>query len=414
MQLGNYTLGKELGRGGYATVYLATHRNLHNQIALKQLHPHLVQDTTARARFIQEAQLAASLDHPHIVQIFDLHVTPNYEQPQDIYLTSAYLDGGSLKTRLAEPNTILNSGEALEILNNIADALDHAHAHDLIHRDVKPSNILFDLAGSAYLADFGLVQAANTPRLTKVGGVVGSPTYIAPEQASGQSLDGRTDQYSLAVVAFEMLVGAPPFSGASATSTTLMHVTDAPPAASSRNATIPTEVDAVLNRALAKQSAERYANCAAFVAALKAAYADSALREYRQSLAACETAMAEGALETATEQLETAEQRLLALPQQSINVQALAQIRQRLQQHIDYAAIQANWQQAQSHAENTLALAPDYPDPQRTFALLGLRKPQREWPSGAELYRQISMGALLGAVACGLFLYFAFRLITLP
>lgn len=401
-QLGRYQLLEEIGRGGYAIIYRARHETLQNEVALKLLSPGAAADADTRRRFIQEARTAAALSHPDIVRIDDL-----IEDGDQVYLIMEYLPGGNLRQWLVRhPNATWR--ERLALLEPVARALDYAHVRGVYHRDVKPTNILLDAAGRPRLADFGLVRLAAAPHLTQVGSVVGTPTYMSPEQAEGRPLDGRADQYSLAVIAYELLAGRPPFDGDSSTSTLVMHITQPPPPASSVSPAVPPEADQVLLQALEKKPAARYATCAAFLQALNDACAAAELRRVRELLAAAEQDLAAQRYVEMQQKLAEATALLPNRPELS---DTLAQLEEARGRGEAYQKAAKEWQAAQQHGRLVLDLAPNHPDPQGVLADLGLRPPA---PDPAERRRQIILGLLIGLPMTLLLLYLAFLWITRP
>ena len=211
-----YTLVRELGRGGMATVWLADDLRHDRQVALKLLHSELASSLGAD-RFLREIRIAARLQHPHILTVLDSGAAAAPKGgPELLWYTMPYVEGETLRSRLAREGQ-LPLADALRIARDVAEALDHAHAHGVIHRDIKPENILLS-PGHALVADFGIAAALQSPtddtRLTETGVVLGTPHYMSPEQAAGErALDRRTDVYSLGCVLYEMLAGEPPFTG---------------------------------------------------------------------------------------------------------------------------------------------------------------------------------------------------------
>ncbi|HYN20541.1 MAG TPA: serine/threonine-protein kinase, partial [Thermoanaerobaculia bacterium] len=206
---GRYAVEREIGRGGMATVYLAQDLKHHRPVAVKILHPHIAAHL-GTDRFLREIQIAARLSHPHILTLMD-----SGEADGLLYYIMPFVQGESLRDRLNREGR-LPVDEALQIARHVASALGYAHAQGVVHRDVKPENVML-FEGEAMVADFGIakaVSAAGSENLTQTGSTVGTPTYMSPEQASGESdLDGRSDLYSLACAVYEMLAGVPPFAG---------------------------------------------------------------------------------------------------------------------------------------------------------------------------------------------------------
>jgi tRNA A-37 threonylcarbamoyl transferase component Bud32 len=265
---GRYTIERELGRGGMATVYRARDLRHHRAVALKVLHPEFAA-SVGGDRFSREIRVLASLHHPHILPLFD-----SGEHEGAVFYVVPCVEGESLRHRL-ERERQLPLEEALRITREVADALDYAHRHDVIHRDVKPENILLE-EGHAIVADFGVARAltrAIGESSTTAGMVVGTPAYMSPEQASGdEDLDGRSDQYSLACVLYEMLAGAPPFSGTTPRATMARRFTEPPPSLRGER-DVPEPFDRALRRALSAVPADRFVDVAAFAKALDAAVA---------------------------------------------------------------------------------------------------------------------------------------------
>lgn len=256
---GKYITTRVLGRGGMATVYEARDPMLDRRVAIKVIHPHLASETGFGERFRREARLVASLRHPHIVQLYDYDVENG--QP---FMVMESLDGGSLKDRLAglrAQGETMPLDEIERVLSALASALDYAHVRGAIHRDIKPSNVLFTPTGEPVLTDFGIAKIlSDTVQFTLTGGVVGTPAYMAPEQASNGVMDARTDLYSLGVVLYEMATGRIPFEGDSPTAVMLQHLTEPPPPPRQFNSGLPQAVEAVILKALAKDPNERFAS----------------------------------------------------------------------------------------------------------------------------------------------------------
>ncbi len=266
--LGRYRLLEKAGVGGMSEVWKAEDQTLKRTVAVKVILGPVASESTFRERFLREARLVAGLEHPNVLPVFD-YGSATIDGEEVSYLVMPLVAGGSLKGRVAGP---VPPALAVTWLSAIASALDHAHAKGILHRDVKPGNVLMDSQGRPLLADFGLARSAEVSSgLTATGTVLGTPLYMAPEQATGAALSGRADQYALAVIAFELLAGRVPFSAQSPLAVLHQHVTAPPPPLSSVLPDTPPAVDAVLARGLSKEPADRFASCGAFVAALGAA-----------------------------------------------------------------------------------------------------------------------------------------------
>jgi serine/threonine-protein kinase len=263
--VGRYAIESPLGRGGMATVYLAQDRKHDRQVAVKVLNPQLAASVGAE-RFLREIRIAARLAHPHILPLLD-----SGDANDLLYYVTPYVPGGSLRERLQREGR-LGVVEAVRIGREIGAALDYAHRQGFVHRDVKPENILF-ADGHAVLADFGVARACCGPGavpVTEVGVALGTAEYMSPEQASGASdLDSRSDLYSLACVVYEMLAGEPPLAGDNVRSTMAKQVTEVPRPLRLHRPEAPASVEAVLERALAKNPEDRFAGVGEFVAALE-------------------------------------------------------------------------------------------------------------------------------------------------
>ncbi len=260
-----YTVVREIGRGGMATVYLADDLKHPRQVAIKVLDPDLSEALGAE-RFLQEIETASSLTHPHILPLFD-----SGEADGLLYYVMPHVKGESLRDRLKREKQ-LPVEDAIRFTREIADALSYAHEEGVIHRDVKPANILLE-AGHAVLADFGVAKAVSEvdrTQLTQTGTSLGTPTYMSPEQASGeQELDGRSDQYALGCVLYEMLAGEPPFRGARVEAIVRQHLTVDPNPVTQARPSVPEGVAAALHRALAKNPADRFRTTRELGAALE-------------------------------------------------------------------------------------------------------------------------------------------------
>ncbi|AZF08088.1 serine/threonine-protein kinase [Pseudomonas sp. R5-89-07] len=252
-----YDIEGEIGEGAMANVYLATQRSLERKVALKVMAAALAADPSFCERFLREGKTLARLSHPHTVTIHDIgNVGELY------YMAMEYLPNGTLKERIAAG---LTPEQGVTLIRQIASALGYAHAQGLVHRDVKPANILFRADGTAVLSDFGIAKSLDDrTQFTQAGFAVGTPSYMSPEQARGQEIDGRADLYALGVVLYEILVGKLPYSGTDALSTALAHLTEPLPELPVHHG----RYQSVLRKLLAKDPAERYPDAAALLLAL--------------------------------------------------------------------------------------------------------------------------------------------------
>jgi serine/threonine protein kinase len=264
-RVAGYRLERLVGLGGMAAVYQARDERLGRLVALKVL----AGDEPLRSRFVREARAVAAVDHPHIIPVYEAGEAGGMQ-----YIAMRFVAGGTLQGILAGSGA-LPAKRAVAFISSVASALDAAHAAGLVHRDVKPGNILVDARRGepeyAYLTDFGIARAMmSAGTLTLAGQFLGTPDYAAPEQINGQPVDGRADQYALACVAYEVLTGNVPFRRDSAWSVLYAHLNEPPRPVAARSG-LPSAVDAVLARALAKSPGERYDDCAEFADALREA-----------------------------------------------------------------------------------------------------------------------------------------------
>ncbi|MEV5725758.1 serine/threonine-protein kinase [Streptomyces pharetrae] len=271
-QVAGYRIQDEIGRGGMAVVYRARDLRLDRVVALKLLAPELARNDTFRKRFTHESRVAAALDHPHIVPVFEAG-----ESDGMLYIAMRYVEGRDLRHLLDRAGP-LPPATAVRIGMQVASALDTAHDHGLVHRDVKPGNILIargtdsEHPEHAYLTDFGLTKKSlSLTGFTTVGQFVGTLDYVAPEQISGRPVDGRCDVYGLACVVYETLAGRPPFLRDDDMALLWAHQHDTPPALTESRPDLAPRVDGVFARALAKSPDARHDSCRAFVVALRVA-----------------------------------------------------------------------------------------------------------------------------------------------
>jgi len=267
--LGTYRVEALIGRGGMGTVFLAEHLQLGRKVALKVLPPNLAEDPAFRERFIRESQLAASLDHPSIIPIYDAD-----EREGILYIAMRYVEGTDLR-RLLKAEAPLAPQQALRLLEPVSAGLDAAHAKGLVHRDVKPANILIEQAsGRVFVSDFGLAKLVSAVGMARTGSFLGTVDYCAPEQIEGKPVDARTDVYSLGCVLFECLTGQPPFVKDSEVAVIQAHLADPPPAVTTLRPELPSALDGVLATAMAKNPPVRYEACGELTDALDDALAD--------------------------------------------------------------------------------------------------------------------------------------------
>ena len=270
--IAGYRLDEQIGRGGMAVVYRAWDSRLERRVALKILAPELARDDEFRQRFIRESRAAAAVDHPNIIPIYEAG-----EATGVLFIAMRFVDGRDVQTIINQEGP-LPPARVCDLVGQVAAALDAAHGHGLVHRDVKPANMLRDpsvgseRADHVYLSDFGLSKQAvsqSSPSLTSKGQFLGTLNYVAPEQIEGRPVDGRTDEYALACSTFEMLTGAPPFRREETLAIMYAQLSSQPPAVTSSRPELPAEVDQVMAKALAKRQDDRYPTCLEFAAALR-------------------------------------------------------------------------------------------------------------------------------------------------
>jgi serine/threonine-protein kinase len=276
-EVGGYRILEAIGQGGTSVVYRAEHVRLGRTAALKLLTPKLG-ESDFRDRFLRESKLAASLDHPNIVPVYDAG-----EVDDVLYIAMACVDGSDLKALLVEEGR-LPLRRALRIVSQIASALDAAHARGLVHRDVKPANILVGRDDRALLSDFGVVKELTSGGATRTGSFVGTIEYCAPEQIEGGDVDQRADVYALACVFYECVVGTSPFHRSSDVAILNAHLHAPPPRLTKAAPDLPADLEAVLSKALSKSPLDRYGSCGEFVAAIRAAASERRVHHRRLAL----------------------------------------------------------------------------------------------------------------------------------
>src|SRR4051812_16639210 len=260
--LGDYDIYGELGRGGMAAVYLALDLSLNRKVAIKTMLPDLVGKTGMVDRFKREAQTAAGLSHPHIIQIFGVKQTKNL-----VYFVMKYIEGRSLESVIIERGK-LDVDLTRVILSQVGSALAFAHRKGVVHRDMKPANIMLEEDGWAIVTDFGIAKVQEAQNLTATGTAIGTPHYMSPEQFHNKSVTGASDQYSLGVVAYEMLTGKKPFDGGTYAEIITLHLFEPPPDLRTVRPDIPANVAETVMKMMAKEASARFPDLDAAVAAL--------------------------------------------------------------------------------------------------------------------------------------------------
>ncbi len=269
---GEYEILREIGRGAMGVVYLAREVALARDVAMKVLPPHLTFGKGAIGRFRREARTAAALEHPNIIPVY--RIAPG---GRVFWYTMKYLEGRSL-AEVLEERKVLPLAAAITILERVADALDYAHTRHVIHRDVKPSNVMLDPRGHILVMDFGIAKEAASGTLARSDAIIGTPYYMSPEQCRGGTLTGASDQYSMGVMAYQMLSGRVPFDNRTVVDILRQQCTEAPPPLTDVQPALPSHVCAAVERAMAKDAKERFRSATAFVHALAGPRLDSTVR----------------------------------------------------------------------------------------------------------------------------------------
>ncbi len=263
-KIGRYEIKSELGRGGMATVYKAYDPRFERDVALKVLPREMLHDDQFRVRFEREAKTIALLEHPSIVPVYDVG-----EEDGQPYFVMRHMTGGSLAELIEKKPLSLK--DAAKMMERIAGGLDDAHLKGIVHRDLKPGNILFDKGFEPYISDFGIAKMTQSQGVTVTGGaIIGTPAYMSPEQAQGDKVDGRSDVYALGVILFEMLSGQQPYQATTPMAVVVKHITEPIPHILDINPSLPTDVERVIEKAMAKNVEDRFATAGEFSAALSA------------------------------------------------------------------------------------------------------------------------------------------------
>ncbi len=349
--LGKYQTIELLGRGGFATVYRAKNMVLGNEVVLKILDAGLASDESFVRRFRQEAQQAVRLDHPNIVRVLDLD-----KADDKLFIVMEYVPGRNLRDVLAHQSLSLD--QTAKIIRQIGMALDYAHQHQLVHRDIKPSNILMRDNGQAKLFDFGIVKAAEGAKLTLTGTTIGTPAYMSPEQSRGGEVDGRSDIYSLGIVAFELITGQVPFQGDTA-AVIYKQIYEPPPLPSTVTSRAKGPLEPVLLKALEKEPANRYQTGAALADAVDKAIDDIRKIDVKQKYEKTVVLMEQHQFSDAIRELET----LQGFYPEYQNVNDLLQkARQGVHLTKQYQKAGEHLQSARHLADEIVAKDPTFPD----------------------------------------------------
>ncbi|HMD81934.1 MAG TPA: serine/threonine-protein kinase, partial [Anaerolineales bacterium] len=269
-KVGRYKIKSELGRGGMATVYRAYDPSFDREVAVKVLPREMVHNLVFRARFKRELKLIASLEHPAIVPVYDVGEEDDGRQ----YFVMRYMGGDSLSDWIKKG--VLSLQDTAIIIERLASALDYAHSKGIVHRDIKPDNVLFDETNHPYLTDFGIAKLTESAVSATGGGSMGTPAYVSPEQAQGAKVDSRADIYGMGVMLYEMLTGKKPYDADSPMSVAVRHITEPVPDILQDRPELPIDVDTVIRTAMAKDKEDRYPTAADMARALsRAAFGDN-------------------------------------------------------------------------------------------------------------------------------------------
>src|SRR5215471_18650168 len=272
-RIGRYKIVRELGRGAMGIVYHAIDPNIGRPVAIKTIQFGTNRNPEdldrMRERLFREARSAGILSHPGIVTIYDVD-----QQGELAYIAMEYVDGPTLEQMMCDPEP-LSADRIFSIISQTAAALDYAHSKGIVHRDIKPANIMVTADGTCKITDFGIAKITASEQLTMTGSIVGTPHYMSPEQVQGQAVDGRSDQFSLGVIVYELLTGEKPYTGEHLTTVVYKIVAEEPPPPRRLNPTLTPAIEAVIRKALAKQADARYRSCQEFADAIDKACAAS-------------------------------------------------------------------------------------------------------------------------------------------
>jgi serine/threonine protein kinase len=404
-RLGKYELREKIGSGGFSTVYHAIHAQLKSDAAVKVLDARRFDNEIERARFLEEARTAGKLKHANLVEVFDL-----IQQEDCMAIAMEFMVEGSLRRWMQDDHSI---PEKIDVMRQVAAGLDALHRKHLIHRDVKPENILiYSLQPLLVkLSDFGLVIDFNSsnPTTSQRQAISGTVYYLSPEQVRELELGPQSDQYSLACVAYELIVGQRPFDGKSPISIAIQRLEDGMPKKPSQvNEILTPAFDACFLKALSQNPDQRYENCTAFVVDLEYAWKDSQLRLFNEHLDKVDKELLQGSLAQAHQELEKAKGLFPDNPR-------LQEVRLKLERYETIAERffvgLIAWRDAQQKAKAVLALNQNYPDPAGMFTLFGLKlSPPTHYRMRDSLVK-FGIALLLALPASALIIFITFRLI---